>query len=131
MRMNSRRSTTRSVFSPHYNKPVILAEAGIDAVRGEKGFDFGEERQLEYHAKLQALLCELIKECCLQGMALFVLSDFKTPIKLGRFQRGYNRKGLVYENLLAKPAFATVRDGYAKIAKMLTLVLSANFATEW
>jgi beta-glucuronidase len=102
-------------FLSSYGKPVILAEAGIDAVRGEKGFDFGEERQNGYHAKLQALFGELVKEGTLQGMALFVLNDFHTPIKLGRFQRGYNRKGLVDEKLVAKSAFATVRDGYVAI----------------
>ena len=105
-------------FLSSYGKPVVLAEAGIDAVRGEKGFDFGEERQREYHVKLQDLFQELVKEGSIQGMALFVLNDFHTPIKLGRFQRGYNRKGLVDEKLLAKSAFAAVRDGYAKIPNL-------------
>ena len=93
-------------------KPVILAEAGIDAVLGEKGFDFGEERQAGYHAKLQELFHKLSAAGVLQGMCLFVLNDFKTPIKLGRFQKGYNRKGLITEKLEPKPAYAIVRDGY-------------------
>ena len=101
-------------FASSFGKPVILAEAGIDAVKGETGFDFGEERQRQYHAKLQGLFRELAAEGALQGMALFVLNDYKTPIKLGRYQRGYNRKGLVTTALEPKPAYAAVREGYGK-----------------
>ena len=96
-----------------WGKPVILAEAGIDAVLGEQGYDFGEKRQVAYHQKLQDLFKTLNEEGVLQGMALFVLNDFKTPIKLGRFQKGYNRKGLITEKLEAKPAYTVVKNGYA------------------
>ena len=49
-------------------------------------------------------------------MAIFVLSDYRSPIKLNRHQRGYNRKGLLTEKLEPKAAFAVVRDGYAAMA---------------
>lgn len=98
-----------------WGKPVIHAEAGIDGVLGETGFDFGEERQAEYHRKLQEYFAECVGEGTLQGLSVFVLNDFRTPIKLGRHQRGYNRKGLVNECLQPKRAYDVVRDGYARM----------------
>ena len=98
-------------------KPVILAEAGIDAVRGETGFDFGEARQRDYHHKLQQLFKELTAEGSLQGMSLFVLSDFRTPLKFSRFQRTFNRKGLIDDQHIEKAAWAVARDGYAESAR--------------
>jgi beta-glucuronidase len=105
-------------YAAGFGKPVILAEAGIDAVRGEQGFDFGEERQRIYHGKLQQLFHEGLEEGWLQGMCLFVLNDYRTPIKLGRFQQGYNRKGLVDESFQPKAAYAVVREGYARSRSM-------------
>jgi beta-glucuronidase len=102
-------------FASSYGKPVIHAEAGIDFVLGEKSFDYGEERGAEYHRKLQKYFAAGTAEGWLQGMAIFVLSDYKTPIKLNRHQRGYNRKGLLTEKLEPKAAFAIVRDGYASL----------------
>jgi beta-glucuronidase len=93
-----------------FNKPVILAEAGIDAVKGHEGFDFGEERQVEYHKKLQKLFKDCVSQGILQGMCLFVLNDYKTPIKLGRNQQGFNRKGLVTEKLEKKLVYYVVKN---------------------
>lgn len=98
-----------------YGKPLILAEVGIDAVKGETGFDYGEARQADYHARVQKLVADTVADGTLQGVTPFVLNDFATPIKLGRYQQGYNRKGLVTETLEPKQAFAAVRDGYAKL----------------
>lgn len=100
-------------FASSYGKPVIHAEAGIDSVLGEKSYDYGEERGAEYHRKLQKYFAAGAAEGWLQGMAIFVLSDYRTPIKLNRHQRGYNRKGLLTEKLDPKAAFAVVREGYA------------------
>jgi beta-glucuronidase len=99
-------------FASSWGKPVIHAEAGIDGVLGEQGTDFGEQRQADYHAKLQTYFADCIKEGTLQGMAIFVLNDFRTPIKLGRFQGGFNRKGLIDEKDEHKKAFDIVKRGY-------------------
>ena len=103
-------------FASSYGKPVIHAEAGIDSVLGEKSFDYGEERGAEYHRKLQRYFAAGAAEGWLQGLSIFVLMDFRTPIKHNRHQRGYNRKGLLTEKLEPKAAFAVVREGYASIA---------------
>jgi len=100
-----------------FGKPVILAEAGIDAVKGEGGFDFGEARQADYHRKMQELFAACTAQGTLQGLSLFVLNDFWTPIKLGRFQRGYNRKGLVTAQLEPKAAYRVVQEGYGRVAE--------------
>ena len=104
-------------FASSYGKPVIHAEAGIDSVLGEKSFDFGEARGAEYHRKLQKYFAVGAAEGWLQGLAIFVLIDYKETIKFSRHQRGYNRKGLLTEKLEPKAAFAVVRDGYAALAK--------------
>ncbi len=103
-------------FVSSWGKPLILAEAGIDAVLGEASYDFGEARQAAYHEKLQTLFAETVKTGQLQGLAVFVLNDFRTPIKRGRFQKGYNRKGLLTPDGQEKKACAIVREGFRKIA---------------
>ncbi len=95
-----------------YGKPVVIAEIGIDAVLGEQGFDYGEARQAEYYRKTMNLFHEAVAEGILQGLIPFTLSDFKTPIKLGRFQAGYNRKGIQTVDGKPKMAYRIVKDGY-------------------
>lgn len=97
-----------------FQKPLILAEAGIDAVLHEKSLDFGEQRQVVYHEKLQELLVRCTDEGSLQGICCFALCDFRTPIKLGVYQGGYNRKGILTEKLEPKPAYYVVQQGYAR-----------------
>lgn len=96
-----------------YGKPVIIAEIGIDAVLGEYGFDYGEARQAEYYKKTMDLFHRAVAEGILQGLIPFTLSDFKTPIKLGRFQAGYNRKGIQTADGKPKMAYQVVKDGYS------------------
>jgi beta-glucuronidase len=104
-------------FASSYGKPVIHAEAGIDSVLGEKSFDYGEDRGAAYQRNLQRYFAKGAAEGWLQGMAIFVLSDYRSPIKLNRHQRGYNRKGLLTEKLEPKAAFDVVREGYAEVEK--------------
>lgn len=98
-----------------FEKPLILAEIGIDAVLGEKGFDFGEERQAVYHEKVMQLFKECIQNKSLQGLSVFALCDFRTPIKLGRYQQGYNRKGLLTEDFKQKRAYSIVSKGFSDV----------------
>ena len=95
-----------------YGKPVIIAEIGIDAVLGEQGFDYGEARQAEYYKKTMDLFHKAVAEGILQGLIPFALSDFKTPIKLGRFQAGYNRKGIQTVDGKPKMAYRIVKEAY-------------------
>jgi beta-galactosidase/beta-glucuronidase len=99
-----------SRFASGYGKPVIHAEAGIDSVLGEKSFDYGEERGAEYHGKLQQYFADQTAAGQLQGMAIFVLADYKSPIKLNRHQNSYNRKGLLTEHFKPKAAHNIVKN---------------------
>src|SRR5690606_11160249 len=81
-------------WASRLGKPVIQAEAGIDSVLGEQGFDYGEQRAADYHAKLQQYFADMVEQGFIQGLAIFVLNDYPTPIKLSRFQQAHNRKGL-------------------------------------
>lgn len=96
-----------------YGKPVILAEAGIDAVRGERGFDFGEDRQVDHYQSLLKIILDEREQGYLQGVSFFALADFRTPIKLGRFQDGYNRKGIMTIDLIPKKAYDVVAEAFA------------------
>ncbi len=98
-------------------RPLLLAEIGIDAVRGETGFDFGEERQEAYYRKIWPILDALRAEGSLQGVSFFTLSDFRTPIKLSKHQDGYNRKGLVDRDHVPKKAFHVVAGAFGALAR--------------
>lgn len=98
-----------------YNKPVMFAEIGIDAVLGEKGFDFGEQRQADFMVKVMKLFEDSLKNGTIQGLSVFALTDFRTPLKLGRYQKGYNRKGLLTVDFKPKKAYNVVKDTYKRI----------------
>jgi beta-glucuronidase len=103
-----------------FGKPLVLAEAGIDAVKGETGFDYGEERQVGYYRKALEIVADARRDGILQGVCFFALCDFRTPIKLGRLQGGYNRKGITTTNLEPKAAFAVVSAAFAKAGILTT-----------
>jgi beta-glucuronidase len=49
-----------------------------------------------------------------QGIAVWLLYDFRSERRQTRFQRGWNRKGLVAEDKTTrKAAFAALRDAWA------------------
>ena len=98
-----------------FGKPVILAEAGIDAVKDERGFDFGEARQSDYYRKVLKVVSSAHSEGLLQGVCFFALSDFRTPLKLARFQNGYNRKGIMDAELHPKEAYTIVSSAFATL----------------
>lgn len=97
------------------DKPVIISEAGVDGVRGVDAFDYGEQRQADYHQRLQSMFSELVERDELQGLCIFALQDYRTPIKLARPQGGYNRKGLLTEAGERKAAYDVVRRGYGAV----------------
>ncbi len=98
-----------------YNKPTMFAEIGIDAVLGEKGFDFGEDRQADFMEKVMKLFKECTEKGIMQGISVFALTDFRTPLKLGRYQKGYNRKGLLTIDFKPKKAYSVVKESFKKI----------------
>jgi beta-glucuronidase len=77
------------------NKPVIITETGADALAGHHGSQtdlFTEEHMAEvYRQQIQ-----FVKRLnYVKGFSPWILYDFRTPRRLNRYQRGYNRKGLI------------------------------------
>jgi beta-glucuronidase len=95
-------------------KPLLISETGADAVAGLHGPEtqlFGEERQAAFF-RSQLDILRLFPR--VQGMAAWLLYDFRSERRQTRFQRGWNRKGLIAEDKTTrKAAFAALRDAWA------------------
>jgi beta-glucuronidase len=94
-------------------KPVLISETGADALAGSRANDgrlFSEEKQARFYRDQMAILraCPYV-----QGLAAWLLYDFRSERRQTRFQRGWNRKGLIAEDKRTKKlAFAALRDAW-------------------
>ena len=98
-------------------KPVVISEFGADGylstsqagnqVRGS------EEEQKEIYEKQ----VELFKKTSyIQGTVPWILFDYRTPKRLGAYQKGYNIKGLVSaDRKREKPAFSVMKKFYEEV----------------
>ena len=95
-------------------KPVVISETGGDALAGHHGpltELFTEEKQADIHRQQLAILDRVPY---LRGYIPWVLYDYRTERRQTRFQRGYNRKGLIAEDKATKKlAFALLAAHYA------------------
>ena len=103
------------------DRPVVISETGADALAGHHGAVkelFTEECQAEYFRQQLAILG---RHACIRGLCAWLLYDFRSERRQTRFQRGFNRKGLIAEDkatkklafdVLAK-AYGTMREGGA------------------
>ncbi len=74
-------------------KPVIVSEFGGGARAGVHGdFKFTEEYQARLYARQ---LAAMSKSPSIQGLTPWILFDFRSPMRMNRYQDGFNRKGLV------------------------------------
>ena len=95
------------------DRPVVLTEFGGGALSGHRGTTedlFSEDRQREiYRRQIEAIrACSYVK-----GMTPWILFDFRCPRRTNRYQRFYNRKGLVdADHRTRKLAFETLRAFY-------------------
>ena len=102
-------------------KPVIISEFGADCVAGLHGRT-DEIRTEEFQADFHRRQFEsLLRFPCIVGTSPWILYDFQTPLRQNRYQRGYNRKGLVGDDhRTRKMAFDTVREVYRRVASLPT-----------
>ena len=94
-------------------KPIIISETGADAVAGHhgaKGVRWTEEFQADFHRRQLAVLDALPG---VRGIAPWLLFDFRSPLRTNRYQRGYNRKGLISNAGNKKLAFGVLAGFYA------------------
>ena len=95
-------------------KPLLISEFGAEARHGRHGpadlaSDWNEEFQAEFYRK-QFRLIERLP--FVQGTLPWVLADFRSPVRMHPYQRGYNRKGLLSERGERKLAWQVVADFY-------------------
>jgi len=99
-------------------KPVIISETGADALAGEHGSDgdlFTEEHMAEVYRKQLSILERF---GYVRGLAPWILYDFRSPRRQNRFQRGFNRKGLIAaDKCRHKLAFYVLQAYYRRKAQ--------------
>jgi beta-glucuronidase len=106
-----------TTFKTIYDKPLIMSEFGAEAPFGRHGDDetaWTEEYQAGVYRHQLAMLRRIP---FLQGMAAWILMDFRCPRRfLSGIQDGYNRKGLLSDRGEKKQAFFVLRDFYESAA---------------
>ncbi len=94
-------------------KPVIVSEFGAGALAGNFGTVddlFSENRQREVYQRQIEVIAQARY---VAGLTPWILFDFRSPRRLNRFQRGFNRKGLVdADRRRRKLAFFTLQEYY-------------------
>lgn len=98
-------------------KPVVISEVGADAQAGHRGRAdelFTEDCQAEIFRRQ----LEIVEAApYVQGFVPWLLYDYRTERRQTRFQRGWNRKGLIAaDKTTRKLAFGVLAEHYARIA---------------
>jgi beta-glucuronidase len=98
-------------------KPVVISEVGADALAGHHGPEtelFTEEGQAEIFRRQ----LEIVQTApYVQGFCPWLLYDYRTERRQTRFQRGWNRKGLIAaDKTTRKLAFDVLAEAYGRIA---------------
>jgi beta-glucuronidase len=103
-------------LAPH-SKPILISEFGADCLAGLHGQTDdirSEEFQADFYRRQFA---SILRFSSVVGTSPWVLYDFRSPLRQNKYQRGYNRKGLVGDDHRSrKLAFQTVRDVYQDLA---------------
>ena len=98
-------------------KPMLVSEFGADCVAGLHGAA-DEIRTEEFQADFyRRQFATILGFPSVIGTSPWVLHDFRTPLRQNKYQRGYNRKGLIGEDHHSrKMAFEVVREVYQGLA---------------
>lgn len=95
------------------DKPVIITETGADAMAGNhstKSDLFSEEHMERVYQKQVEILRKLDY---IKGISPWILYDFRASRRFNRFQRGFNRKGLIAsDKKTRKLAFYVLQQFY-------------------
>ena len=94
-------------------KPVVITEFGAGAKAGHHG-SIHEMFTEEYMDGVYRYQIDAIRRSdYIKGMTPWILYDFTCPRRQNRFQKGYNRKGLIAEDKKTKKlAFFTLKRFY-------------------
>ncbi len=103
----------RTSFQNTYDKPLVMSEFGAEAPYGNHG-DENTAWTEEYQANVYRHQLPMLQRIpFLQGMAAWILMDFRCPRRfLSGVQDYYNRKGLLSDRGEKKQAYYVLRDFY-------------------
>lgn len=98
------------------DRPVVISETGADGVRSggpASGF-FSESYMTEVYRRQVEILDRLDY---VKGMSPWILYDFRAEKRMNRYQKGWNRKGLIAQDKMTKKdAFFVLADHYRRLA---------------
>jgi hypothetical protein len=93
------------------DRPVVITETGADGVKtgGPASGFFSEDYRTEvYHRQIDILG----RLDYIRGMSPWILYDFRAEKRMNRYQRGWNREGLIVEDM--RRALAPEEDDIAE-----------------
>ncbi len=93
-------------------KPVVISETGADALAGHRGGVaelFTEDCQAEVYRRQLEIIG---RSDIVQGFCPWLLYDYRTERRQTRFQRGWNRKGLIAEDKATRKLAFEVLAGH-------------------
>jgi beta-glucuronidase len=99
------------------DRPVVISETGADGVKegGPKSGFFSEDYMTEVYRRQIDILGRLDY---IRGMSPWILYDFRAEKRMNRYQRGWNRKGLIAQDKATKKdAFAVLASHYRRLAE--------------
>jgi beta-glucuronidase len=98
------------------DKPVFISEVGAGALQGLHG-DVNERWTEEFQENFYIRNINMMKRMKgLAGVTPWILMDFRSPRRpLPGIQDGFNRKGLVSDQLIKKKAFFILQNWYNEI----------------
>ena len=116
------------------NKPFFITEFGAGAK-----FGFHSEELAKFTEEKQAsILSHSIKifnsKNWIQGHFIWIYRDFKSPLRTNKYQKGFNRKGIVSEKnelkLIAK-AYNNIKDKTLKTRKFRLFSVFGSLVMSW
>ena len=98
-RVNQINILLESIYPTAPKQPWVITEFGASADYYAEGADKGKKYSMEYQYYFLKRSIEIFNaKPWINGFIIWIYRDFKSPLRTNRFQRGYNRKGIVTED---------------------------------
>lgn len=108
----------RLIANSDPDRPVVISEVGADALAGHRGGErelFTEDCQAAIFRDQIAIVREVD---WVRGFFPWLLYDFRSPRRQTRFQKGWNRKGLIAQDKATqKLAFGVIAEFYWEMVR--------------
>lgn len=116
------------------NKPFFITEFGADAKLGFHSASI-EKYSEEKQASLIAYSIEAFNsKDYIQGHFIWIYRDFRSPLRTNKYQKGFNRKGILSEKnepkIIAK-VYSKIKDKKRKGRKFVFLALIIKFVSNY